>query len=41
VERAEQLAAQNGETWTDLDLDGQITYYAQARLEPAAGDDTD
>ena len=33
VERAEQLAAQNGETWTDLDLDGQITYYAQARLE--------
>ena len=41
VERAEQLAAQNGEIWTDLDLDGQITYYAQARLEPAAGDDTD
>jgi MazG family protein len=33
VERAEQLAAQDGQTWTDLDLDGQITYYAHARLE--------
>jgi MazG family protein len=41
VERAEQLAADRGETWTDLDLDGQITYYARARLEAAADSDTD
>jgi MazG family protein len=33
VQRAEQLAADRGERWTELDLDGQITYYAQARLE--------
>jgi hypothetical protein len=33
VKRAEELAADRGETWTELDLDGQMTYYAQARLE--------
>jgi len=41
VERAEQLAAERGEHWTELDLEGQITYYARARLEMAARDDTD
>ena len=33
VERAEQLAGDRGERWTELDLDRQITFYAQARLE--------
>ena len=33
VERAEELAAQQGRQWTDLALDEQITFYAQARLE--------
>lgn len=31
VERAEQLAAQAGETWTELDLEGQERWYAQAK----------
>ena len=32
VERAEALAADSGEEWTELDLDRQIAFYAQARL---------
>jgi len=31
VERAEQLAAQAGETWTELGLDEQDAYYEQAK----------
>jgi hypothetical protein len=37
VQRAEELAADRGEQWTELDLDRQITYYAQARLERTPG----
>jgi MazG family protein len=43
VQRAEVLAADRGEHWSELALDRQITYYAQARLEerppegPASG----
>jgi MazG family protein len=33
VERAEELAAQQGRQWTELGFDEQITFYAQARLE--------
>lgn len=31
VERAEQLAAERGEVWTDLDLDAQDRYYDEAK----------
>jgi XTP/dITP diphosphohydrolase/tetrapyrrole methylase family protein/MazG family protein/ATP diphosphatase len=41
VERAEQLAADRGEQWTELDLDSQISYYARARLEMATGSNPD
>jgi MazG family protein len=33
VERAEQLAAEAGETWTALDLEAQDAYYEQAKAE--------
>jgi hypothetical protein len=39
VERAEALAAERGERWTELELDRQIAYYAQARLEMSSSND--
>ncbi len=38
VELAERLAAEAGETWTELDLDGQERWYGRAKaalLAPA------
>ncbi len=38
VERAEELARAAGEEWTELGFERQVTFYAQARLEAAAGE---
>ena len=35
VERAEQLAAEAGETWTELDLDAQERWYERAKSASA------
>ena len=35
VELAERLAAEAGETWADLDLDGQERWYEQAKAQLA------
>jgi MazG family protein len=38
VELAERLAAEAGETWTELDLDGQERWYERAKARLASGD---
>jgi len=37
VELAEQLAAEAGETWAELDLDGQERWYRRAKASAASG----
>jgi nucleoside triphosphate diphosphatase len=38
VERAERLAAEAGETWTELDLEAQERWYEQAKAALASGE---
>jgi MazG family protein len=41
VTRAEELAHGAGEEWTELPFERQVTYYAEARMEAADGDQPD
>ena len=37
IELAERLAAEAGETWVDLDLDGRSEWYERAKAALGAG----
>ena len=37
IELAERLAAEAGETWTELDLDGQERWYERAKASKGRG----